>query len=223
MGLQRLITKPGDKLKEMTLKNISYLIVFGALTYVMASCAAGGDDTGREYAPQMYHSVPYEGLSQIKDKESGSWLTSIEGAGEFYNSNPNNPNEQNMREPVPNTVPRNKKGYLPYRLAQADLGLGAEVLSPLDSGNQQVITDGKLLWDRFCGHCHGPKGQGDGLVAAKYPGVANLTGLAYAEITEGHIFHVITMGKGLMGAHGSQLSPDERWKIARYIKEVIQK
>jgi hypothetical protein len=60
-------------------------------------------------------------------------------------------------------------------------------------------------------------------VADKYPGVANLTGLAYQDITEGHIFHVITMGKGLMGAHGSQLSPDERWKIARYIKEVIQK
>ncbi len=207
----------------MILKKISHLVVFGALTYALAACAAKGDNPGTEYAPQMYHSVAYEGLSQIKDKEAGRFITSIDGPGEFYTSNPNNPNEMNMREPVPNTVPRNKNGYLPYRIAQADLDLGAEILSPLDSGNQQVVADGKLLFDRFCEHCHGSKGLGDGLVADKYPGIANLTGLAYIDITEGHIFHVITMGKGLMGAHGSQLSPEERWKIARYIKEVIQK
>ena len=207
----------------MTLKNIVYVVVCGILTYGLSSCAAGGDYPGTEFAPQMYHSIPYEGLSQIKDKDAGWMITSIDGPGEFYTSNPNNPNEMNMREPVPNTVPRNKQGYLPYRIEQADVDIGAEIPSPLDSGDQQVITDGKLLYDRFCEHCHGSKGGGDGLVAAKYPGVANLTGLAYAEITEGHIFHVITKGKGLMGAHGSQLSPDERWRIARYIKEVIQK
>ena len=114
----RSIIKPVDKLKVMILKKISHLVVFGALTYALAACAAKGDNPGTEYAPQMYHSVPYEGLSQIKDKEAGRFITSIDGPGEFYTSNPNNPNEMNMREPVPNTVPRNKKGYLPYRIAQ---------------------------------------------------------------------------------------------------------
>ena len=50
--------------------------------------------------------------------------------------------------------------------------------------------------------------------------MANLNGAAYKEISEGHIFHVITYGKGLMGAHGSQVSPDDRWRIARYVKEL---
>lgn len=219
----RLIIRAVIKQKTMTLKHLSHLAISGVMIYALSSCSAKGDYPGTEYAPQMYHSVPYEGLSQVQDKEAGSWLTSIEGVGEFYTSNPNNPYEMNMREPVPNTVPRNKKGYLPHRLEQFDLETAALIPSPLDSGSQVAITEGKMLFDRYCEHCHGPKGLGDGLVAEKYPGVANLLGGAYEEITEGHIFHVITVGKGLMGAHGSQVSPEDRWKIARYIKEVIQK
>ena len=53
-----------------------------------------------------------------------------------------------------------------------------------------------------------------------YNGVANLTGDALKNITEGHIFHVITYGKGLMWPHGSQISPEDRWKIAKYVKTL---
>lgn len=222
----RLIIRTVIKYKSMTFKHISHLAFYGVIIYSLSSCAAKNDYPGTEYAPQMYHSVPYEGLSQIKDKEAGILITSIEGPGEFYTSNPNNPNEMNMREPVPNTVPRSKNGYLPYRLSQADVLIGDERISPLNTTSTQVITDGKQLYSRFCQHCHGSKGkgfEGDGLVKEKLPGIANLTADRYTEISEGHIFHVITVGQGLMGAHGSQVSPEERWKIARFVKEVIQK
>ena len=222
----KLTIKAVVKRKEMTLKHLSHLALCGVMIYALASCSAKGDYTGLEYAPQMYHSVAYEGLSQIQDKEAGRWLTSIDGDGEFYTSNPNNPYEMNMREPVANTVPRNKGGYLPYRLTQADVLIGDEIPNPLDTADAQVIADGKVLYTRFCQHCHGSKGkgfEGDGLVKDKLPGIANLTVARYLPITEGHIFHVITVGQGLMGAHGSQVSPEERWKIARFVKEVIQK
>ena len=62
--------------------------------------------------------------------------------------------------------------------------------------------------------------MGDGKVADKYAGVANLKGDSYLAMSEQHIFHVITYGAGLMGAHGSQVNPDERWKIARYVKSL---
>jgi hypothetical protein len=39
-------------------------------------------------------------------------------------------------------------------------------------------------------------------------------------MTEGHIFHVITYGKNLMWPHGSQISPEDRWKIAKYVKAL---
>ena len=78
------------------------------VTVLFSSCSARKDDPGVEYAPNMYHSVPYEPLSQVKDEEIGSWLDSNpdDGHGEFYNSNPYNPYGMTMREPVENTVKR---------------------------------------------------------------------------------------------------------------------
>jgi hypothetical protein len=48
--------------------------------------------------------------------------------------------------------------------------------------------------------------------------ITNLTRLK--NITEGHIFHVITYGKNLMWPHGSQISVEDRWKIAKYVKTL---
>lgn len=192
----------------------------------LSGCGAGGENQGLEYAPNMYHSVPYEPLSQITDSEAGEAAQLLrntqDGHGEYYNSNPLNPNGMTMRVPPANTVARNKNGYLPYRIAKDSLEYAASTLvSPLDSTMAEAaIKDGKILYNSFCEHCHGAKGEADGLVAEKYPGVANLKGAAYQEITEGHIFHVITWGKGLMGAHGSQISPEDRWKIAKYVKTL---
>ncbi|MEM9895582.1 MAG: cytochrome c [Bacteroidota bacterium] len=187
---------------------------------ILSSCAAGVDKTGVEYAPQMYHSTPYEPLTQITDEDEGSWLDSNEedGHGEFYNSNPYNKYKMNMRRPVANTVRRGVP--LPVRMDISDLEVAAQTLkSPYDS-TEAVLKKGKELYTQYCKHCHGEKGNADGLVAEKYAGVANLNGAAYKSITKGHIWHVITYGKGLMGAHGSQISENDRWRIAHYVKEM---
>jgi len=128
----------------------------------------------------------------------------------------------NMRMPAPNTVSRNKNGYLPYRLGKDSLQFAASSLvSPLDTANNKAfLAEGKILYETYCDHCHGAKGEGDGKVADKYAGVANLKGDAIKGVSEGHIFHVITMGKGLMQPHGSQIRVEDRWKIARYVKAL---
>lgn len=205
------------------------------VSLMLAGCGAGGDNQGTEYAPNMYHSVAYEPLTQIQDEDAGRWLTSIDypdGHAEFYNSNVLNPHRMNMREPAPNTVKRNPQGWLPYRIPKDSLALASRTLkNPLDS-TAAIIADGKALYEMYCDHCHGAKGAGDGKVAvgvnidgvqkSNYNGVPDYKSAGLVSITEGHIFHVITHGKGLMWAHGSQLSPEERWKIAKYVK-VLQK
>jgi len=203
-------------------KSLKYSFILG-IGILLSSCAAGPDNTGLEYAPQMYHSTPYEPLTQITDESFGTWLDSNEedGHGEFYNSNPYNKHKMNMREPVANTVKRGILLQPDFEAGDDQLAIAAQTLvSPYDTLQKDVVKQGKVLYDRFCEHCHGAKGAGDGLVAEKYAGVANLNGAAYLTITEGHIFHVITYGKGLMGAHGSQISPEDRWMIARYVKEL---
>ena len=181
-------------------------------------CAAKEDYPGVEYAPQMYHSVPYEPLTQIRDKESGQWLSNREdGLGEFYNSNPNNPYAMNMREPVAGTVRRT--GYLPYRLPKDSLEYAAvHINNPLDS-TEVVLAEGQVLYERFCEHCHG-NGKVAGSVGEIYGGVPAYNAGRVKELSEGHIFHVITHGKGLMGAHGSQIAQGDRWKIVRYVQTL---
>ncbi len=214
------------------MKQFALVTIIGV---VLAGCAAGPDDTGLEYAPNMYHSVPYEPLSQVTDKGSGEWVYALDfllsqnkkespyrdDHGEYYNSNPYNPNRMTMRAPVPGTVRRGQ--YLPVRIAPDDYEAAARLYENPTDSTEAVIKDGKLLYESFCQHCHGAEGNGDGAVSSKYLGIANLNGAAYKILNEGHIYHVITYGKGLMGAHGSQISEEDRWKIARYVKVLQQK
>jgi mono/diheme cytochrome c family protein len=224
----------------MNMRLIKSITIGVAAAVLLTSCGAGVDDQGTEYAPNMYHSVAYEPYSQITDKDAGRWLTSIEypkgegeeeGHAEFYNSNRFNPYRMNMRDPAPNTVKRNALGWLPYRLPNDSTGLrlANRLKNPLDS-SAAVLAEGKALYEMYCDHCHGAKGEGNGKVAegvkidgvqkGNYNGVPNYKSDALKPITEGHIFHVITYGKNLMWPHGSQISPEDRWKIAKYVKAL---
>ena len=199
---------------------VNIFLVF-TLSLMLLSCSADKDNPGVEYAPNMYHSTPYEPLSQVTDKEIGSWLDSNpdDNHGEFYNSNPYNPYGMTMRNPVPNTVKRSS--YLPYRIPKDSLELAALIKNPLAS-TEEVLKEGKVLYTRYCVHCHGEKGMGDGLVGIAYKGVTAFNSRAVKNKSEGNIFHVITHGKGRMWAHGSQVSIENRWKIVKYV-QTLQK
>lgn len=216
------------------------LLALGGVVALLAGCSGEGNNPGLEYAPNMYHSVPYDPFTQITDVNAGRWATSIDypmgpngedGHAEYFNSNYFNPHRMNMRMPPANTVKRNAQGWLPYRLPNDSTGLrmADKLKNPLDS-SAQVIAAGKALFEMYCDHCHGPKGEGNGKVAtgvtidgkekSAYAGVPNYKSDALKNMTEGHIFHVITYGKGLMWPHGSQVSPDDRWRIAKYVKTL---
>lgn len=207
----------------MKIRHFIYTLAFVGGTLALHSCGASGEDPGYEYAPQMYNSIAYEPLSQIVNEDEGAWLSSREdGKGEFFNSNINNPNRMNMREPVANTVPRSKDGSLPYRLKQFELEAAALNVNPV-ALTPQVLAEGKVLYTQYCSACHGQGGEGDGKAGEVIGGVANLKGGAYINLPEGHIFHVVMKGKGRMGAHGSQIPQERIWKIVHYVKQEIQK
>ncbi len=210
-------------MRTMSIKNI---FVCAAATSLLWGCKAGGDNPGREYAANMYHSVAYEPMSQVTDESAGTWVNSLDnGRGEYFNSNKYNPYRMNLREPAPHTVKRNAYCWLPYRNVRVSKDsidiVTAGMKNPLDSTAQVLHLDqGKALYESYCKHCHGAKGEGDGKVSDKYAGVANLKGDAYVGMSQAHIFQVITHGAGLMASHGSQVSPEDRWKIAMYVKAL---
>jgi mono/diheme cytochrome c family protein len=210
-----------------SLRNFTFLI-FSVV--VLASC---NDDFSHidkhthprpEYAPNMYHSEAYEPLTQITDSSYGH----------EYNSNPYNAFRMNVRMPVPGTIKRNIVGnwpfyfdsskvvYLPYKIPADSLDYAAKVLkNPYDT-TEAVVKEGEVLYKKFCQHCHGETGQGDGEVGKRLEGVPQYNSPRLKTVSGGHIFHVITYGKGRMGSHASQLNQEERWKIVRYV-QTLQK
>ena len=190
-----------------------------ALGVAMVSCA-GGDNPGLEYAPNMYHSVAYEPLKQITDESAGDWVQMDQknsNYGEYYSSNPLNEHGMNMRTPPENAIAR---GKMPYRVNKDDLDSAAMIVSPIAVGDEAALKDGKVLYEKFCDHCHGKDGLTAGKVGEVFLGVPPYNSAAIKDKSEGHIFHVITLGKGRMGSHASQLSVDERWKITRYVQKL---
>jgi hypothetical protein len=89
--------------------SILSLVLVVAIAIILGGCAAKGDNPGLEYAPNMYHSVAYEPLSQITDPSAGAWVETLENReGEYYNSNGYNErvmnSKMNMRYPAPNSI-----------------------------------------------------------------------------------------------------------------------
>jgi mono/diheme cytochrome c family protein len=199
----------------MTMKtfNIAAAIVFAA---TVSSCNHNFDqipvheNPRNEYAPNMYVSEAYEAVTVVEDSVNFP---------EAYNVMPYN-NGSNLRLPVAGTI---KRGATPYHIAKDSLAYAnATLVSPIQS-SEDVLAEGQVLYERFCAHCHGKSGEGDGPVNEKLQGVANLKSGTLKAVNAGHIFHVITHGKGRMLQHASQLEPLERWKISLYVKEVLQK
>jgi mono/diheme cytochrome c family protein len=123
--------------------------------------------------------------------------------------------------PVKGSVAR---GYIPYAYPNTPDGYeqaGMHLRNPLPASNrEQYERDGEALYSKFCIHCHGPSGQGDGKVGLKLPGAPPSYSGPLKNLPEGKIFHSITYGKGLMGSHASQLSQEERWKLVYYVQKL---
>ena len=192
------------------MRNINKFIVLNLALFAMVSCIEQDkNDPGVEYAPQMYVSTPYEPYTQVD-------LNSI------------NPMGINMRKPAENTVSRQmndgstlkvelmaKYPYSQDSLEFAALTLRNPIKNSLDTN---LLAEGKVLYSKYCTPCHGEAGDGQGTVGKVYGGVANLKSVA--DKPEGHIYHVITMGKGRMWPHGSQILPLDRWKIVSYVNQL---
>ena len=180
-----------------------------------SSCKRSHDSTGLEFAPNMYEAVGYEPYRQIRP-------------------NTINPTGLNMRLPARGTVSRpnyhtkfgtgdsTKTDLMLYNIPADSIGIAERVLANPIPQTDKMLEEGKVLYTRYCSHCHGEGGKGDGLVGKEYKGVPNYSSDAYKTMNDGHIFHVITHGKGRMWPHGSQITPEDRWKIVQYVHKLQQ-
>ncbi|MEY4987536.1 MAG: hypothetical protein RL567_1315 [Bacteroidota bacterium] len=194
---------------------IKFVLLAGVVAGLL-SCGSDPNDTGTEFAPNMYHSVGYEPMSQTQG-----------------DTNTINPLGMNMRLPVQGTVSRKrytgsdslKQAFLAQEMIAKTIPNDSisysekSLYNPI-AATPENIEEGKAQYERFCQHCHGEAGKGDGLVAKAYKGVPVYSSDALKTMNDGHIYHVITHGKGRMWPHGSQISSENRWKIVLYVHEL---
>lgn len=183
-------------LKFVTLNAFAGLLLTG-----LTSCGKkDANSPGVEFMPDMYRSPSLEYYN----------IHTLDGDTFF-----------NAKKPVKGTVAR---GYMPYAYANTTEGYelaGANLKNPLPASNlAQWEQEGEVLYGKFCVHCHGATGAGDGKVGGKLPGPPPAYNGALKNLPEGKIFHSITYGKGSMGSHASQLTTEERWKLVYYVQKL---
>lgn len=86
---------------------------------------------------------------------------------------------------------------------------------------KEMINRGQDRYNVFCGVCHGPFGNGDGMIVRRgfpKPPTYNDDRLRNAPV--GHFFDVITNGQGRMASYASQIQVADRWAIVMYIRAL---
>lgn len=128
------------------------------------------------------------------------------------------PNNSGMRIPPDNAVP---VGFAPYRF-KGNVEGADKNLNPL-AGNMtpEVLKVGQKYFETNCALCHGQVGSGNPdsnnvkLMALKPP---LITSDKVKGWTDGHIYHVITEGQGVMGPYASHIPQAYRWQVVNYIR-----
>jgi len=183
-------------------RNLRSLLLLILAAVVFTACDRSRTDKGYDFFPDMFYSPAYK----------------------TYTDHPLLPDGKTMMEPPEGSIPR---GFTPYPYDDSFEGrelAGNELKNPF-TADEKLLAEGRNQYEIFCISCHGASGRGDGLLitSGKYPiRPSSLIDDEVKGIPPGEIFHVITKGWGVMGAHASLIRPEDRWKIVMYIEEVLQ-
>ncbi len=173
---------------------------------IVTSCSNNPLSPGVEYAPDMYRGPALEayGVSTVFGDSMAS------------------------RKPVAGTIPRNHAEtlpfYEPYAYPNTNEGYEAAGLglkNPLVASAED-LAKGEKIYTNFCIHCHGAKGDGNGILVErdKFAGVPSYYGAALKDLPEGKMYHTIYYGKNMMGSHASQINYNERWQVIRWVQKL---
>lgn len=181
-------------------RKIFKTLFLGFLILNLYACNRDRNNPGWDYFPDMFYSTAYETNSK----------------------NPNFEDGMTMRVPVPGTIPR---GFTPFEYTndpESRIMAGKELINPVIA-TPETLLRGKSVYTTFCVGCHGISGEGDGhlFTSGLYPlKPLTLSGTSAVKLKDGEIYHTVTLGIRSMGAHGSQIRPEDRWKLITYIRKL---
>ncbi len=99
------------------------------------------------------------------------------------------------------------------------------------------LVRGQQRFNIYCAPCHGPKGDGKGMIVQRgFPAPPSFYGpsgrpavvdagpvASYSDLRKapvGHFVQVMAEGRGVMYSYDSRVTPEDRWRIAAYIRAL---
>ncbi len=85
----------------------------------------------------------------------------------------------------------------------------------------QDLERGRERYNIYCTPCHGYTGAGNGMIVQRgFPAPPSYHIDRLMKAPAGHFFAVMTEGYGTMYSYAARVSPDDRWRIAAYIRAL---
>ena len=218
---------------KLNFRIISSIALVAVSSFMLGSCDADPDSAGLEYMPDMYRSPaiePYVDYGEVQGRANDSLkmlqsaLTPPNGTIPYYGTD-----EDEISLMLPYARKANKSFRLSHGMFNAELSdqdeyaLAASDMNPLTmtaDNSADLLKLGKKLFIANCAHCHGEKGDGNGLMMSNgvYAGVPDYANLK--ELSDGQMFYSIYYGKGMMGSHNSIINKKEIWTVIHHIRSV---
>jgi mono/diheme cytochrome c family protein len=130
------------------------------------------------------------------------------------------------RPAPPGSVPWQSPGERwepPVERTEAALRAWGDTLTnPLPMA-EAVLARGEVVYDVYCTVCHGPTGLGDGPIVGPglFPFALDLTLPQTVARTDGYLYAVTRIGRGLMPAY-QRIPPSDRWAVVNYMRQLQQ-
>jgi mono/diheme cytochrome c family protein len=146
-----------------------------------------------------------------------------EGAVSFASGNhPGAPGQVNIGQPQgsPEDVPTLSPAIMAQSMAPG--GPVNDMVNPVPA-DAESLARGQVVYDRMCAICHGPQGNpAQAPILPKLPAMVAFP-LASGGATlrsDGYIYGMITVGRGIMPAYGHQVAHYDRWHVVNYIRQL---
>jgi mono/diheme cytochrome c family protein len=123
---------------------------------------------------------------------------------------------RSMRQAPLGTIPRGTSPATFQTLDEADQWLA----NPLPV-TEEVLLEGRRVYETHCLVCHGQLGDGKKLLSDEYKATpTNLHSSVIKQASDGYLFGVISLGKNAMASYSKDISPDERWSLVHYLRAL---
>src|SRR5580658_5147675 len=136
-----------------------------------------------------------------------------------YDAAPFFDDDRSARLPVPGTVARGEL-HLDALLYTGKVdGKDAEQFPfPITRAD---LDRGRERFNIYCSPCHDVTGSGRGMIVLRgFPQPPSFHIDRLRQAAPGHFFDVMTNGLGVMYSYASRISPEDRWRIAAYIRAL---